>query len=515
MKAIIVDSCQWSYPDVHSYQSGSERGEFVALKNSQATFQIHVWEAVGDVMVSVPAEVHSEIFREIAVPVESCPGLSGNEPNFPERKAPYTVYDCLAPGSLSVSDSFGAAGFYVSVPTPEAGLCSFLVTVTDSNGQVVSLPVEIEVLPAALPEETLDIAIGYSGYTAANKHGVRYLSPEFDALDTEYLKMLRRMHQNRLFVAPPQGEKDGEGRWTFDFSVFNKYVEKALSLGFTGFNIYGLAFRKSWDGPDIQVRGMDSMSREAYVYLSDFAGALRQNLNSRGWLDGSMFAIGVADEPNEADAVTYRALCGVMRRLLPEISLYDAVTCAPLYGALDIWVPRSDEYMAHREVFDYYRASGDKLWYYVCLYPRGDGYINRFMDIPLLATRYQFWANYLYSFSGYLHWTVNDYQGGGDPFKESCTRHVNAGSESILPPGDDKLIYPGDNGPWMSIRLEAQREGAEEYEMLRVIGEKDRTLADSLCQSCLSSFTKAEYSVDLFRQTHRRILEAYADAVSD
>ena len=117
------------------------------------------------------------------------------------------------------------------------------------------------------------------------------------------------------------------------------------------------------------------------------------------------------------------------------------------------------------------------------------------MDYPLLATRYLFWGNYKYNLKGYLHWAVNQYQPEQDPFTNNWPTHRNADSVGILPPGDTHLIYPGEGEPWMSIRLEAQRESAEEYEILKVIAEKNKDIADDLCGKCFRGFNDVEYSI--------------------
>lgn len=43
--------------------------------------------------------------------------------------------------------------------------------------------------------------------------------------------------------------------------------------------------------------------------------------------------------------------------------------------------------------------------------------MNRFLDIPLLKTRFLHWGNYLYKMNGYLHWGLNYYLEGQDPFE--------------------------------------------------------------------------------------------------
>ena len=127
--------------------------------------------------------------------------------------------------------------------------------------------------------------------------------------------------------------------------------------------------------------------------------------------------------------------------------------------------------------------------------------MNRFMDYPLICSRYQFWGNYKYDLSGYLHWAALCYQPGQDPYVQNCPRHINADSECVLPAGDTHLLYPGDGMPYMSLRLELHREGLEDYEILNYIGSKNKDKADSLCNSCFKSFSNAQYDMNKFRES--------------
>ena len=151
-----------------------------------------------------------------------------------------------------------------------------------------------------------------------------------------------------------------------------------------------------------------------------------------------------------------------------------------LHGALDVWVPLNAEYDKHREQIETLRSNGAEIWHYVCCAPREYGYINRFMDYPLLSTRYLHWGNYKYDLTGFLHWAANRYQPGQDPFIQNCPEHHNTDAVCYLPAGDTHILYPGNDGPWLSIRLEAQRESAEEYELLKKLGADVRELEDGL-----------------------------------
>ena len=71
------------------------------------------------------------------------------------------------------------------------------------------------------------------------------------------------------------------------------------------------------------------------------------------------------------------------------------------------------------------------------------------------------WMGALYRLSGFLHWGFNYYI-GDDIWHSACCPHKGA----LLPAGDAHIVYPGKDGrPWRSMRFEAQRAGAEDYEL--------------------------------------------------
>ena len=508
MEYKIIDSALWTYPDVWEYAAEADCYSGTAILGGRATFRIVIRGFNDSVQISLKG-IEADIFREIAIPVEDNPNFEeGFIPHFPERIAPFEVYDCMEPCFGIIEKKNEVTSVYVSVKANSEYICGEISLSAD--GVTLDIPVEVRGY-GKMPEETLKISMGYCPWEVAKMHRLEYLAKAFSVMDEKYLKMLRYQHQNGYFLDPNHEFKDDNGKWHFDFSEMNRRISQLQKLGFKYFHLPAIGFRKAWDAPDIIVRGtMDALSFEAYEYLSSYLPALREDLRKNGWLDGEHFMMGIADEPNSFNALTYRAVAGIVRKFLPEIPIYDAVSYVPVYGAIDIWVPRADEYEKNRDAFDSFKVNGDEIWHYVCLYPRVGGYVNRFMDIPLLATRYIYWANYKYQLSGYLHWSVNNYQCDLNPYEGSCPVHINAGSKSILPPGDDKLIYPGDGEPYMSARLEAQRESAEEYEMLRIIALHDKSVADELCNSCFRSYTDVEYDAVKFRKTRDKIIFEYA-----
>ncbi|MBQ4592890.1 MAG: DUF4091 domain-containing protein [Clostridia bacterium] len=511
MKYNVVSSVEFTYPDIWDYPSSAQVIDTFAARGSYATYQILLGDrASADVSVSfgeLPAGVAPEVYTLTPVQVERNHGIAPEQrqPHYPERVAPYWLYDCLRTfdGTLDLTD--GAGGLYVSLKVDRDAEPGDYTTVMTVDG--TEIPLNLKIYRAVLPDETMKMIVGYNAGTCAKYHGVALYSDEYFALEEQYLAMLRRMHQNMMYTGGIKKTLVGENKWEFDFTDFVAQVKRYEKAGMKYFNAPSVGWRQSWSASTILVNGnIPSMSYEGYCYLTQYLPALRDVLKENGWLD--RFVMGVADEPNAANCTEFRALCGLIRKIVPEIRLIDAMSYGNLHGALDIWVPLNAEYDRHRAELESLRAAGDEIWHYVCCGPREPGYINRFMDYPLLSTRYLHWGNYKYDLTGFLHWAANCYQPGQDPFVQNCPEHHNTDSVCYLPAGDTHVIYPGRGEPWMSIRLEAERESAEEYELLRELAKTDKAKADELCENVFQSFKDVEYDVAKFTANKKALLEA-------
>jgi len=68
---------------------------------------------------------------------------------------------------------------------------------------------------------------------------------------------------------------------------------------------------------------------------------------------------------------------------------------------------------------------------------------------------------------------------GMNPFVgTSCPNHTGIGTN--FPCGDAFLVYPGTDGPWPGMRMEAARRGAEDAALLSLLRCKDETAHDAL-----------------------------------
>lgn len=211
-----------------------------------------------------------------------------------------------------------------------------------------------------------------------------------------------------------------------------------------------------------------------------------------------------ADEPIDLNAADYRTLVGMIRKYMPGIPVLDATESLSLAGSVDYWCPQCHQYQRNRADFEARRAVGDRIWFYTCCFPGGK-WLNRLLDMELLRPALFGWAAALFGLDGFLHWGFNYYGRKQDPFKQSVVPH---GGGNFLPAGDTHIAYPGKGGPWSSLRLEAQREGFEDYELLKRLKARRPAQAKRIIRKALRGFGDYTKDAKVFRSARRALLLA-------
>ena len=513
MNYTCIDPVEYLYPDITSYTSGTDRIQILTPRGSYACAQIMLW-GIEDSVEIICQGWDPEIYEMLDIPVSSNEKITDENrtPQSPIREAPFRVYDCLKPceGKITMQNGVVAVWFSQYIPRDaEPGTMEASIRVATTE-----IPVTLEISPVTVPEETLKILMFTNKKQISVQHSLLPDTPEYEEMYKKYLRLLRRMHQNLLYVSQPKAEMQDNQEYNFDFSEMEAEMYLASSLGYKGFYT-DLGARKSWEESTIYVNQctIASMSREGLCFLAQYLPRLQSFLEEHGWLDG--FLLCIQDEPNRVSSTEFRALCGIVRRYAPRIRLTAPISHGVADGVLDVAIPQSNEYLSNRDDFEFCRRFGDELWYYDCCFPRGGGYINRFMDEPLIHVRYHGWANYFYDMKGYLHWAANQYQPGQNPFLESCPMHTNADASHRLEAGDTHIMYPGTDGPWMSVRMENHRASAEEYELLRLLERQDKEEADRICDSVFHAFNHVEYDPVVFRSARNALIRALEGRVSE
>jgi len=392
------------------------------------------------------------------------------------------------------------------------------------DGACVSVPVEITVHPFTLPDaRTLHVTNWFSPPNLAKAHGCEpYTEPFWKWLEV-WARFMADHRQNTVItpiINLITASDDGAGNLTFDFSQFDRWVELFRKAGVIG-TIEGghIAGRTggAWDAKDFdgyypvitmpdgsrrQNPNVTVTSEEYKQFLAQFLPALVKHLEAKGWLD--CYVQHLTDEPIPENAESYKKAAQYIRQYAPQLRIIDASMCDQIAGAIDIWVPQPPEFEQKMDFFKERVRAGEEVWIYTCLSPKGK-YMNRFIDYPLLDVRLLHWVNFKYDLPGYLHWGFNYWH--GDPFADL---EPNWGGDNFLPAGDSHITYPGKTGPLSSIRLEAMRDGIEDYELLRLLESKDPKRAHEICDSIVRSLT--DYSLDPaeFRKARRKLVLSLA-----
>ena len=129
----------------------------------------------------------------------------------------------------------------------------------------VQIPVTIEVYAAVVPEETLTIIQGYAQRQLEPYFHVQTGTPEWDEMDRRCIALLRRMHQNMMYMRGPIVTALGDNKYAFDFTPMEESMRRYFALGMKFFNGPSVGWRKSWHESTILVNGdIPSMSYEGY-----------------------------------------------------------------------------------------------------------------------------------------------------------------------------------------------------------------------------------------------------------
>ena len=495
-----------------------------AVKNEYESAQIVVTAgkdieklAVGAVTLVGPSKLAPRVEAHFLgfIPVEK--GTSDTPPEDLITGVPAEIPDPLIE-SKSVSVKAGRnQPIWLTVYVPKGaapGTYKGTIQVT-ADSDTVDVPISIEIHPVMLPDDrTLYLTNWFSTGNIASAHGMEKWSESYWKMLGAYARCMADHRQNTVITPIMELiaiRYDSSGNRTLDFSRFDRWVELFQKAGVIG-TIEGghLGGRSDWEAkdfnaswptilnPDGSVKpnpAVTTTSEEEREFLSYFLPALQKHLEEKGWLDN--YIQHLADEPIPANAESYKKLRSYVREFAPKLRVIDASMCTEIAGSIDIWVPQPPEYEAKESFFQERRKAGDEIWFYTCLAPKGK-YMNRFMDVQLIKTRLLHWMNFKYGLTGYLHWGFNHWR--GDPFSDL--------QSDWLPPGDSHIVYPGKRGPMSSIRLEALRDGVEDFELLKLLEKKDPKKARAICDSIVRTMT--DYSLDPseFGKARMKLIEA-------
>ena len=539
MKGVITAQQVFFFPD-------SPLGDLpaslrvVSARNGRAGIQILLDCAADTASIAVEAAgFDAQLYEMIAVPVEYNTGNGVDQggamvilpdacPDYAVRKAPFDVYDCLRPlPSVEVPARNGRCSAYLTLaPHDDAqpGRHLILLTVT-AGDETHTCSIEYVVYPVSFDEDLFETTNWFSVRAMEQVHGTAIGTPEFESVVRAYARSMRSVHQKvfLLWLHEDLSDRRVTKPYRFNFEDMAPLIRIFFEEGFDTFETGGIICRgyREDGSPDMYTADFKCSANPAVSVDSDegrmllnceleaFAAFLRKY----GWENRVLFH--VMDEPDvhyktkadlQARRRQFHMAAEIVRRHLPGVRIIEAVKTLTMREDIDIMVPITDSYQLSRAEFDAAIAAGDEVWTYVCCAPQGK-WLNRFLDSPLLNGRLLFWGCALFGFGGYLHWGYNQFSGVPNPFKATSARNWT-GSGTNFPCGDAFIVYPGEKEPWPSMRLEAERMGAQEACLLRALKQKDRAAHDALIAEVFTSFNEYDNDPAKMERVHEALLKA-------
>ena len=399
-------------------------------------------------------------------------------------------------------------GYAIPCNAVDGDYSATLVFTGKANGKSfrIARQVNAKVYPVTLPEQTLWVTNWFTNAGFLKMNGNQPVEPYSDRyweLLTAMAHVMRNHGQNTYIFWDWPGLCSIEctdTQYSFDFANFDKMVELLIREGglklIEGGHLGGRM--NDWDSnfgiyvPKTGTRPIDDDATQNF--LSQFLPALYSHLETKGWT--KMYVQHIADEPTDRNAQSYIRIVDFVKKLMPGIPIIDAVMSHKLANTVNVWVPILDHYHKDYAFYQERQAAGDEIWFYTCTGPQGN-YANRFMEQPLVQTRFLHWINYRYGSTGYLHWGFNFW-------------HMNTTNDAAVnnwPAGDSWIVYPAEGKVYSSIRLAAMRDGIADYELLKLMEQKAPDKAKELAGAVIKNFDSYNNNVRAFRLTRLKLLK--------
>lgn len=484
----------------------------------------------------------ASLYELVDVPVEYNTGDGVNQggamvilpetcPDYAIRRAPFRVYDCLRPlCDCDVPARSGRVSAYLTLaPKADTPAGEHKLSLTLRAGEETHIySLTYVVYPVTFDEDLFETTNWFSVRAMEQMHGVTLGTKAFEEVVRAYARSMRSVHQKvfLLWMHEDLSERRAEKPYAFDFEDMAPIIRIFFEEGFDTFETGGIIFHGyREDGTqdmftaDLKCRANPAVSvdsEEGYALLCAEMQAFAEFLTRHGWMDRVLFH--VMDEPDvhyqtdavlQARRVQFMLAANIVRRYLPGVRILEAVKTTTMRGGVDIMVPITDGYEQNKPAFDAAIARGEEVWTYVCCAPEGR-WLNRFLDSPLLNGRLLFWGCAKNGIRGYLHWGYNQFGGVPNPFEATSARNWT-GIGTSFPCGDAFIVYPGEKGPWPSMRLEAERMGAQEACLLRALKEKNPQAHDALIAQVFTSFDAYDNDPAKMNAVHEELLRLLAE----
>ena len=297
------------------------------------------------------------------------------------------------------------------------------------------------------------------------------------------------------------------------------------------------------DNPRVTSFVVGGHSYPTTVSLTDdeISFAYRKLKDNPEWLKKAYFF--PAGEPVVSqDVDDFIARSSHIKSLFPEANLLlpleytyqydnDMDIIEKLKGSVDIWVPRynsftdrgldvsgsryettaeqDNKYGSYKSRMEEEMRAGNSVWWYPYAELKAP-YAQVTLDTNLISTRILFWQQKMYDVDGFLYFSLNKWF--EQNYWDSCP-YIAPNGVTVLGYGNGLLLYDGAkvgiDGPVGSLRLEAMRDGIEDFQLLTMHqGRYRETATDNLISSVSQHIAQYNSDGNNFLTTKIALLES-------
>ncbi len=559
--ARLFDELESLFPDTLA-ETGEKEYQVAGCNGTMAGVQVMLSGLTPGIPVSIEVKAdHTafKLFNLIPVPVEVNTGakqrsayLHNDVNDTLIRKAPFYVYEVLDPiYNLIIPTGVSAA---LAFKTPiefvkEHRVDTFTFEITHGeHTETLTFKVEAFETTVQKPGRDTHFYINWINYDAIGRyHNVQRDTPLYDRMLSKYVRAAVYSRQNAINVPWQDYVKmDGNTHPVLDEKGLLHIINVLKKAGITFFEggafcgrYEGLGddddfdqmiekedihnpdeitkiFRKKAfiafdDGTDarLSLTGERIPSKEGEQHLGEIAKMLYDFVKKNDLQD--VWTQCVMDEPNDALAPVYHLMSKIVHQNMPGIKVIEPVLPTRLVaGAIDILCPSADVYENDKAFYDEQVEKGAELYVYTCLTPGGN-YLNRMLDMQRIRQVFLGWAPALYTnISGFLHWGLNQYPDGANPYARSTPMfservlEFHPKRDMFLPAGDFAILYPGYDMPLITTRSEAHRIGYEDLVLLQRLSKEDR---ENIMSPVFRGYKDYSKSIKAYRQARLELLK--------
>ena len=460
------------------------------------------------------------------------------------RTTPGIYPDLLTPlryGGMVCPSRNKLRSIWIEIDIPEdfSGTDTFSVALDmEEHGVSAKESIEIEVIPAALPESELIFTQWFYADCLASYYNVTPWSERHWEIVENFLTVARNRGRNMIYtplLTPALNVNEPfervptqlvdvtveGGEYTFSFDNLDRWVKICKKLGFKIYEIshffdqhhakHSAKVYGKKDGEYGCIFGWETLALDGeYIrFLRALISAFIQHMKELGEDKKCYFHL--SDEPNLECLEHYLAIKNAVSDLLVDYKIMDALSDVDFYltGALDTPVPTTTS------AKDFIKNGAKDLWvYYACC--QLVDYSNCYVAMPSYRTHSIGMQMYKYDIAGFLHWGFNYYnnRASGD----GINPYIDLGGEDWVPAGDTFMVYPGLDGSVLeSIRLLTLEEALQDisafklceklYSKERVIKEIEDILGEEI------TFERCAHSTEEMLAIRERINQLIKEAI--